>query len=193
MILDRIFGSKGRVALFTALFDGQGKRFHIRELARKMGLNAPSLMREAKSLVAIGLLCEERDGNRLDYRANENSPLYAHIAALVENTSGVKTQLAEAFVDSSCPVVFLYGSRVRGNERADSYFDVFVIGNEGLRSVSSRISRVVESAGVEVNPYVISPEEFKKRLDGGNHFLKEVMSSPKEFRKGDENELARLA
>ena len=52
MILDRIFGSKGRVALFTALFDGQGKRFHIRELARKMGLSAPSLMREAKSLVA---------------------------------------------------------------------------------------------------------------------------------------------
>ena len=193
MILDEIFGAKGKVALFTALFDGQGKSYHIRELARKVGLSAPSLMREAKSLVAIGLLCEGRDGNRLYYRANTDSPLYTHISAIVKKTAGIKTQLAEAFADSSCPVVFLYGSRVRGKERSDSDFDVFVIGEEGLRRVSSRVSQVAESAGVEVNPYVISPEEFRKRIADGNHFLTEVMSSPKEFLKGKENELARLA
>ena len=93
MILDDIFGSKGKVALFTALFDGRRRRFHIRELARKVGLTAPSLMREAKSLVAIGLLCEEKDGNRVDYWANTQSPIYQPLETLVEKTVGPQARL----------------------------------------------------------------------------------------------------
>ena len=105
MILDDIFGSKGKVALFTALFDGRRRRFHIRELARKVGLTAPSLMREAKSLVAIGLLCEEKDGNRVDYWANTQSPFYKPLETLVEKTVGPQALLAEVFADSPCPIL----------------------------------------------------------------------------------------
>ena len=193
MILDDIFGSKGKVALFTALFDGRRRRFHIRELARKVGLTAPSLMREAKSLVAIGLLCEEKDGNRVDYWANTQSPIYQPLETLVEKTVGPQASLAEAFADSPCPIVFIYGSRARGTERADSDFDVFVIGDEGLRSISARVGKVAEASGVEVNPYVVTAQEFKKRLAKGDHFLTEVMAAPKIFLKGGENELAGMA
>ena len=193
MILDEIFGSKGKVALFTVLFDGRRRRFHIRELARKVGLSAPSLMREAKSLAAIGLLCEEKDGNRVDYWANTQSPFYKPLETLVEKTVGSQALLAEVFADSPCPIVFIYGSRARGTERADSDFDVFVIGNEGLRSISARVGKVAEASGVEVNPYVVTVQEFKKRLASGDHFLTEVMASPKIFLKGGENELAGMA
>jgi len=151
------------------------------------------LMREAKSLVSAGLLCEERDGNRVDYWANIDSPLYPHLEALIEKTAGPRTQLAEAFADCACPVIFIYGSRARGTERADSDFDIFAIGDEGLRSISAKAGIVAERAGVEVNPYVISPNEFKTRLANNDHFLKEVMSLPKIFLKGDEDELARMA
>lgn len=192
-MLERIIGSKGRVALLQALFDGRCQGVHIRELARKAELSAPSLMREAKDLVKMGLLREVRDGNRVDYFANSDSPLYAPLLALVEKTSGPIALLKDAFAESAADFVFVYGSRARGTERADSDIDLFVIGSEGLRKVSSRVASVAERIDAEVNPYVISPVELKRRLAAGDHFLNEVMSAPKIFLKGDANGLAGLA
>lgn len=193
MVIDTLIGSKGKVALFTALFDGRQRRTHIRELARNAGLSAPSLMREAKSLVKIGLLQEEKDGNRVDYCANVDSPLYPALTELVQKTAGAEVALREAFDNSDNDVVFIYGSRAKGCERADSDCDVFVVGREGLRKASARAGEVANRIGIEVNPYVVTPEEFKRRVASGDHFLGDVMSSPKIFLKGSEDELAGLA
>ena len=193
MVLETLLGSKGKVALLSALLDGRLRRVHIRELARNSGLSAPSLMREAKALVKIGLLQETRDGNRLDYHANIDSPLYAPLSELIGKTIGPEIILKESFAVSDNDVVFIYGSRAKGRERADSDYDVFVIGREGLRKTSTRTGEVSAKVGVEVNPYVITPEEFRRRVSGGDHFLGEVMASPKIFLKGDADELARLA
>lgn len=193
MVLDTLIGSKGKVALLSALLDGKQRRIHIRELARNSGLSAPSLMREAKSLVRIGLLREERDGNRVDYLANVDSPLYASLSELVCRTTGPECALRESFAESDNDVVFIYGSRAKGNERTDSDYDVFVIGREGLRKTAARAGEVASRIGIEVNPYVMATKEFKQRLSAGDHFLSEVMASPKIFLKGDEDELARLA
>ena len=193
MILNTLIGSKGKVALLSALLDGKQRRIHIRELARNSGLSAPSLMREAKSLVRIGLLREERDGNRVDYLANVDSPLYTSLSELVCRTTGPELALRESFAESDNDVVFIYGSRAKGNERTDSDYDVFVIGREGLRKTAARVGEVANRIGIEVNPYVMATKEFKQRLSVGYHFLSEVMASPKIFLKGDEDELARLA
>lgn len=191
-MLEVIFGSKGRVAIFRELFDGAGRSAHIRELARKYGLTAPSLMREAKSLAKRGLLSETADGNRVDYSAKVDSPLYPVICELVRKTCGGEAMLAEAFADSPDPFVFVYGSRAAGTARADSDYDLFVIGDEGLRKVTARTAKVMNELGIEVNPYVISPLEFTTRMRGGDHFLGDVMSGRKIFLKGDENGLKRL-
>jgi len=193
LVLDTLIGSKGKVALLSALLDGKQRRIHIRELARNSGLSAPSLMREAKSLVRIGLLREERDGNRVDYLANVDSSLYASLSELVCRTTGPECALRESFAESDNDVVFIYGSRAKGNERTDSDYDVFVIGREGLRKTAARAGEVANRIGIEVNPYVMATKEFKQRLSAGDHFLSEVMSSPKIFLKGNEDELARLA
>ena len=191
-MLEQIMGSKGRAAILRHLFDGRCQKSHIRELARLSGLSAPSLMREAKEMVRMGLIRESRDGNRVDYLADVNSPLYDVLRQLVEKTSGVEVVLKKAFADSQANVVFIYGSRARGTERADSDYDLFVIGEEGLRSVSGRVRRAAGTVDVEINPYVIAPDEFRRRQKAGDHFLNEVMSSPKRFLKGGEDELAGL-
>lgn len=191
-MLEQIVGSKGRAAILKALFDGRQRRVHIRELARASNLSAPSLMREAKNLVRLGLLRESKDGNRVDYEANIDSPLYEVLKQLIEKTAGAEVVLRDVFADGQARVVFIYGSRAKGSERADSDYDLFVIGKEGLRSVSGRIREASEKIDVEINPYVITPEEFTRRMNSGDHFLKEVMSSPKKFLKGDMDELARM-
>ena len=107
-------------------------------------------MREAKSLVRLGLLRESKDGNRVDYVANVASPLYEVLEHLVEKTAGAEVVLRDAFADSPAKVVFIYGSRAKGSERTDSDYDLFVIGNEGLRGVSARIQKAAEKIDVEI-------------------------------------------
>lgn len=192
-VLEKLMGSKGRVAILGLLFDGNDRHIHIGELARRNSLSIPSLMREAKSLVKLGLLREAKDGNRVDYSANVDSPLYGPLKELVKVCCGVESALALAFADSADLAVFIYGSRARGNARSDSDYDVFVIGHEGLRKTTARVAEVVDKLGVEVNPYVITPEELLRRMRDGNHFIKEVMASPKTFLRGDEDVLRRLA
>ena len=192
-LLEQIIGSKGRAALFENLFTARRSKVHGRELARLTGLSAPSLMREAKALVRLGVLHEEKDGNRVDYSANENSPLYGVLCQLVEKTTGAEVTLSEIFSTCEADVIFIYGSRAKGNARTDSDYDLFVIGDMGLRTISNLVQCASKKIDVEVNPYVISPIEFKKRLSAGDHFLSDVMAGSKIFIKGSEDELRRLA
>ena len=75
-MLEKVVGSKVRAAIFTVLFTEQHRVLHIREMARMAGLTAPSLMRELRELAKIGLVRQEKDGNRVKYSASQESPLY---------------------------------------------------------------------------------------------------------------------
>jgi hypothetical protein len=44
----------------------------------------------------------------------------------------------------------------------------------------------------EVNPHVLSEQEFAKRKQSGEHFLSNLLNSPKVFIKGNEDELAAM-
>ena len=192
-MLEKVVGSKVRAAIFTVLFTEQHRVLHIREMARMAGLTAPSLMRELRELAKIGLVRQEKDGNRVKYSASQESPLYGSICELVRKAEGGMAILFRAFADSDNDVAFVYGSRAKGTARADSDYDVFVIGNEGLRKTVLRLRDATDKLGVEVNPSVVSRAEFERRIKSGDHFLSEVMSSPKIFLKGSDNELTAMA
>lgn len=189
MMLERLLGSVVRAALLRTLYTDEQRRVHLRELARANGLSAPCLMREAKNLVSDGVLKEEKDGNRVFYSANVSCPFYGALKDLVAKTGSGEVLLRKAFEKSDAKVVFIYGSRAKGLARTDSDYDVFVIGNEGLRKTIGRIAELREKLGVEVNPYVITPSEYAKRRASDDHFLRDVIGGAKIFVKGDEHEL----
>jgi len=67
-----------------------------------------------------------------------------------------------------------------------------VIGSVGLRILLVWLSGVSEKIGREINPYVISPKEYRRRKRSGEHFLSRVLQSAKIFIKGSEDELAAM-
>ena len=188
-MLERLLGSRIRAAIFRTLFTKERKKVHLRELARLSGFGAPALMREAKLLVAEGLLVEEEDGNRTLYSANEQSALYAAICDLVLKTNAPEELLRKALDSADAKVAFVYGSRAKGTARADSDYDVFVIGDCGLRQLSAALMPLREKIGAEINPYVVTSAEFARRRRENDHFLNDVMKGEKIFVKGGSDEL----
>ncbi len=91
--------------------------------------------------------------------------------------------------DKRIGIAFIFGSIAEGNEKAGSDVDLIVIGELGLRELSGLLSGLAEKIGREINPHVFSANEFSQRLVQDDPFLCRVISSPKLFIRGSEDDL----
>ena len=192
-MLQKLLGSQARAEILKNLFTQEHKSIHLRELSRLSGLSAPVLQRELRQLEALGIVTIQKDGNRVKFSANDDNLLYPLLCELVLKTEGPAGILKDAFADSPAIFVFIFGSTANGTAHAGSDIDLFVIGDCGLRDVTKRIHAAAGKIGQEINPYVISQNDFTERLHKQDHFLNESIATPKIFLKGDADEFARLA
>jgi hypothetical protein len=68
-----------------------------------------------------------------------------------------------------------------------------IIGDIGMRQLTGVLSGVSDQIGREINPHILRIKEFLKRKSAKDHFLIQVLESPKIFIIGKENELTELA
>jgi predicted nucleotidyltransferase len=187
--LSGILSSRVRAEIFRLLFGLNEKELHMREMERQAALSLGTIRQDLQKLVKLDLVKARRDGNRLYYRANTDHPLFPEIRNLVLKTAGLVEVIKSALDREGIEVAFIFGSLARSKERAESDVDLMVIGTIGLRSLSSRLAGVSEQIGREINPHALSIEEFRRRKQNGNHFLSNVLESPKLFIIGSENDL----
>ena len=187
--LSGILSSRVRAEIFRLLFGLNEKELHMREMERQAALSLGTIRQDLQKLVKLDLVKARRDGNRLYYRANTDHPLFPEIRNLVLKTAGLVEVIQSALDREGIEVAFIFGSLARSKERAESDVDLMVIGTIGLRSLSSRLAGVSEQIGREINPHALSLEEFRRRKQEGNHFLSNVLESPKLFIIGNENDL----
>ncbi len=193
-LLSEILSSKVRAGVFQHLFDGRNAELHMRELERQSGCSIGTVQTELKKLMRLGLVVSRRDGNRLYLRAQNSHPLYNEICGLVEKTVGVPGRLAGALAEiEDIDCAFVFGSVAKGDEQAHSDIDLMIIGTIGLRALVGKLSEVSKKSGREINPHILSRDEWYRRLAENDHFISNVMKQPKIFIKGGENELGEVA
>ena len=64
-----------------------------------------------------------------------------------------------------------------------------VIGDLGLRSLARLLHGLTEKLGREINPYILTPEEFSTRETENKYFIFHVLKDSKLFIIGDEDNL----
>ena len=179
-----------RAEALRLLFGSPPRAYHLRELARVTGFAIGPWQRELAKLEGLRLVCSERDGNRREFRANREHPLFGEFSALVAKTSGIGPTLASALgAIKGIQVAFVFGSLARGAGRAESDVDLFVIGSVGLRQVVPALKQATETSGREINPLVMSSSSFISRLRQHDPLLESVMSAEKIFVIGNAGEL----
>jgi DNA-binding transcriptional ArsR family regulator len=190
--LSDILSSRVRAEIFRLLFGLDEKEVHLREMERQASLSLGTIRQDLQKLVKLDLVTSRRDGNRLYYRANTGHPLYPDIRKLVLKTAGLVEILNSVLNREGVEVAFVFGSLASSKEKAASDVDLMVIGTVGLRALSSWLSGVSEQIGREINPHTLTVEEFRRRKEKGDHFLSNVLESPKLFIVGNENDLATM-
>ena len=184
-----IVSSRVKAQLLRLLF-GLGKsELHLRELVRRSGLALGTVQQELGRLTRVGLVLARKDGNRVYYRANPDHPVHRELCSLVLKTDALAGVLQPALKSEDIRVAFVFGSVARGETGAGSDVDLMVVGEVGLRRLASLLSGISGRLGREINPHVLSPEEFLERKKKRDHFVTSVLDSPKIFVKGTEREL----
>jgi len=131
-ILDEMFGNKTKVRLLRAFFTYPEKGFTESELERIAGIPQASVHRNVKSLLDNGLLDRKRIGKANLYSLNKEHIFYLLLNSNFEAERNVLVELKNMIEESvkSLPQIelaVLFGSIVKGMERADSDVDIFIV------------------------------------------------------------------
>jgi DNA-binding transcriptional ArsR family regulator len=192
-ILAEILSSKIRAEIFRMLFGLNVEELHMREIERRSGLAIGTVQTELKKLLQLDLVKKRRDGNRVYFGANTEHPLFGDIQNLVIKTCGLADVLRESLSPhKGILTAFVFGSLGRDEARAKSDVDLLIVGDIGLREVSRLLSGVSEKIGREINPNVFTPEEIKKRISNSEPFISRVLSEPRLYIIGSENDLGSM-
>jgi predicted nucleotidyltransferase len=186
--LESIVTSRTRAGVFTILFGLGQKELHNREIARRSELSEAAVRQELGKLVHLDLVRLRKDGNRVYYSANRSHPLYHEIHSIVLKTTGLVDVLADALADLRVETAFVFGSIAEGEATSDSDVDILIIGRIGLMEVSKLLSGVSERLEREINPIVMSREEYIGRIRTDDHFANNVIKGDRLFIKGDPDE-----
>lgn len=131
-ILDEMLGNKTKVRLLRAFFTYPEKGFTESELERIAGIPQASVHRNVSSLLDNGLLDRKRIGKANLYSLNREHILYPLLFSNFEAERNVLVELKNMIEESvkSLPQIelaVLFGSIVKGIERADSDVDIFIV------------------------------------------------------------------
>jgi len=171
------------------------ENFHVREISRLTAVPAGSLHRELKLLAEAGLLARHAVGNQVRYQANRECPIFNELAGIFRKTSGLADIIRSALLPlaNTVKAAFVFGSVAKGEERAASDVDVCVVGSASFTDVVMALADMRRKLGREINPVVMSHDQFISKLNAGEQFVTRIMTEPKLFLIGDEHDLGKPA
>lgn len=166
------------------------EHFHVREISRLTGVPAGSMHRELKLVADAGLLSRHSAGNQVRYQANQECPIFQELAGIFRKTSGLSDIIRTALqpLSTAITAAFIFGSVAKGEEKSTSDVDVCVIGTASFTDVVVALADMNQKLGREINPVVMSYDQFTAKLAAGEQFTSRIMSEPKLFLIGDEDE-----
>lgn len=188
---DLLFPNQYRRKVLALMLMNPQKWLHLREVARLTGASPGTLKKELDALVAAGLLKLQKVGNQTQFSANTEHPVYPELSGLIRKTIGLKDVLSTALqvLTPTPEVAFVFGSMAKATEGPNSDVDLMIIGDVGFGQVVNAVYDTQTTLAREINPKVMTRQEWSDKKAIQNTFVQELMSKPKLFILGTEHEL----
>lgn len=184
--------SKVQLRVLALLFGQPDRDYLSSELIQLADSGVGAVRRVIKRLVRNGLVTETFVGKRKLYKANMNSPIYEELHGLILKTVGLSIPICSALelFEKHIKTAFIFGSVARGNDNSGSDVDILIIGdNIYYTKILSELYPVEEEIHRKINAQILTSEEWKKKVNAENSFVLNVLSQPKIFLIGSDDDL----
>lgn len=166
-----IFRSAQQLRLLGVLFAPGTEALSVGDLAERAGVAQATASRELARLAEHGIVLDEMVGRTRLVHANRGLPWAVDLQALLAKTVGVPALLGEVLADvRGIDEVWIFGSWAEryvghaGPPPAD--VDVAVVGTAPLNAVRAACRSVEARIGLEVNPVVLSRDQWESTDEG---------------------------
>jgi predicted nucleotidyltransferase/DNA-binding transcriptional ArsR family regulator len=193
--LSSVLFTRTRRAVLSLLYGHVDESFYVRQIVRITGAGLGPVQRELKQLADVGVITRSARGYQVYYQANRDCPIFNELKGLITKTTGVAGTLQNALatIANRISLAFVYGSVARGEENQRNDVDLLVLGDVTFSEVVKALRAARETLGREINPTVYPVDEFRSRIAEGHLFMQNVLTGPKIFVIGKEDDLKRLA
>jgi predicted nucleotidyltransferase len=149
------------------------------ELSASLEASPASLHRELHRLLAAGLVERRAVGRTQLYRGASESPLYEPLRDLIARTVGVEGELRRTLDDfPGIELALIHGSWAGGGLRPTSDVDVLIVGDVPYRELRTALHRLGQRLGRRIDLVVFGVDEFGRRLEEGNSFVRGALAGP---------------
>ena len=176
-----LFPNQYRRKVLALLLMQPEQKVHLRELARQTQTAPGTLKKELDALGHVGLLTSERVGNQVQFQANQGHPVFAELQALIRKTTGLADVLRQALqaLGEQVALAFVFGSMASGSAHAGSDVDLLVVGSAGFAQVVEATHATQAQLGREINPKVMTADEWTRKQAEGHPFVQELLTKPR--------------
>ncbi len=192
--LELLLSSSARVKILTLFVLSKQRRFYQREIASLTGLPIMAVQRELLKMQKLDFVTKTREVNRLYYQVNEDFFLFPEIKRMILKTFGLNTLIENNLKGrEGIEIAFIFGSYAEDKETTSSDIDLFVVGKIKSRELHKPMKDLQKMTGREINYILISKAELRKKIKDKDHFIMELLKSPKVFIKGSDKDLQEIA
>lgn len=174
------------------LFGQPDRSFYATELITLARAGSGSVQRELARLEQSGLVTVRAVGNQKHYQANPSSPIYEELCGIARKTVGIAEPLRAALAPlrEQIKAAFVFGSVAKQTDHAASDIDLMIVSDTlEFPDVILALQPVEQGLGREINPVVYTRQELAERLKADAGFVKRVLSQPKVWLFGSEDDV----
>jgi DNA-binding transcriptional ArsR family regulator len=189
-MLRHLFVSKVRVKLLETYFSHPDRPYYGRQLSRQLGEQINAIRRELENLQKIGLLKDEKRGNRIYFYLDRKFVHYEALLLLVLKSTGLGKEIIknQSRLGRVKWVFFSKAFALHQNSPGET-IDIFVVGDVVLPELSSLVAEEERVRKREINYSVMDEAEFRFRFQGKDPFLTNLLTAPRLTILGDETQL----
>jgi len=191
-LADALFGGT-RQRVLGLLFGQPRRSFYATELIGLAGSGSGAVQRELAQLAQSGLVTVRTIGNQKHYQANADSPIFPELCGIALKTVGLAEPLREALAPLARRIAaaFVFGSVAKKSDTASSDIDLMILSDDvGYADIFTALEAAGSNLGRVVNPTILTPGEFTRRVGAQESFLTRVLEQPKVWIIGGESDLS---
>ncbi len=193
--LSRLFPNPAVLDILSVLLLHPDRRFYQREIAQYARCTVLQAQRALNRIFDAGLVEKRREGNRVYYRAHRDHPVFEDLKRVLTKSVALGDQLRATLeqLGDEIRLSFIYGSVAAGTEHGTSDVDLFCVGDLTSREAARVFGPLGRELGREFNFVIYTEHEFRNKVKGDSPFIQNVLSGPKIWLIGTDDELRELA
>lgn len=165
--------------MLGALLLNPEKEFGTNELLSIGGPGVGAGRNIIRAFERSDIVVKSSRGNQVVYSINSKNPIYNELRLICLKTFGLRDVIAGVLrpLRDRIELAFIFGSIVKGSERASSDVDLMVVGNIDFLEIGEAVQKMEEVVGREIDLQLHTSEEWKQLA--GDRVIGAIMGGEK--------------